>query len=503
MVYRKMRDNRSSILLLICLLVVIQAGPLLAFSSQAREYLRRAEVFFENGNLVQARNFFQRAEKIDPDDAKIKEFAAKLNKVITERADRLQLQIEFYLSAKNVPEAEKNLHELLSLSPENEFALSKMKQVSETYKKIDEYRSQGINIEVSSGRAHDVDLYSAVSYMNRARGFFDQGDRAKALEMLAVILTREKDYKPALELKARIDHINQIESFVEKAETAFLEGRMMETTDALTVLIADSPDRIEYLLLRGKAHLKLKNYDEALTDFWKYFRKNADKDTLFPLFSECYFGQRNYLMALGFSRNAKTGKVYQTLAYRVECHFRMHFVAYMLLLLLLLLFPVAIYYSWKAGEDLLMRFSMGTLRVSIKCVAVIAVKSPVDCLGDLISVARDLNVPWLNYLVGICLFKIGQIEGAQRFLTYSLESGSLRSRAYYFVGLARKFLKHQSSESDFEESVLSGVGRQSAGWHPKFMKQIERELLMSYSKEKGDETFEGMAFALVEAQTEE
>jgi len=498
-----MRGNLNNVLLLICLLVAIQASPLLAFSSQAREYLRRAEVFFENGNLVQARNFLQRAEKIDSADAKIKEFSAKLNKVINERTERLQQQVEFYLSAKNVPEAERNLHELLSLSPENTFAMEKMRQVTETYRKIDEYKSQGIQIEVATGRSHDVDLYSAVSYMNRARGFFGQGDRVKAMEMLTVILEREKDYKPALELKARIEHINQIETFVEKAETAFLEGRMMETIDALTILISDSPDRIEYLLLRGKANLKLKNYDEALADFWKYFRKNPDEDTLFPMFSDCYFGQRNYLMALGFSRNAKTGKVYRTLGYRIECHFRLHFSAYLFLAFLIALIPVAMYYSWKAGEDLLMRFSIGTLRVLVKCVVVTVFKSPVDCLGDLITVARDLNVPWLNYLVGICLFKIGQIEGAQRFLGYSLESGSLRARAYYFVGLARKSLKYQSSESDFEEAILSGVGRQAAGWHPKFMKQIERELLMSYSKVKGDETFEGIAFALVEAQTEE
>lgn len=147
-----------------------------------------------------------------------------------------------------------------------------------------------------------------------------------------------------------------------------------------------------------------------------------------------------------------------------------------------------------------MRFSMGSAWVFIKCMGVIAIKSPVDCLGDLITVARELNVPWLNYLVGISLFKIGQVDGAQRFLSYSLESGFLRSRAYFFVGLARKNLKYRAYESDFEESVLSGVARQEAGWHPKFMKEIERELMMGYSK-MDDETFEGMAYSIVKAQT--
>jgi tetratricopeptide (TPR) repeat protein len=482
-------------------LMIMLSGPIMAYSSQAREYLRRAEVFFDNGNLVQARNFLQRAEKIDANDEKIKEFAARFKKAIDERAEKLKQQIEFYLSAKNVPEAEKLLQQMLALEPENEFALEKMQQVIETYRKIEEYQSHGIQVDVSSGRAHDLDHYSAISYMNRARGFFAQGDRVKAMEMLEVILKREPDYKPALELKASIDHINQIESFVEKAETAFLEGRMLETIDALTVLIANSPGRIEYLLLRGKAHLKLKDYSDALADFWKYYRANPDADTLFPLFSECYYGQKDFLMALGFSRNPKSGKIYQPLSFRFECHFRAFLSSYLLLFFFLLLIPVAIYYAWKAGEDLLMRFSMGSAWLFIKCLSVMSFRSPIDCLGDLISVARDLNVPWLNYLVGISLFKIGQIEGAQRFLTYSLESSSLRARACYFVGLARKQLKYQAYDNDFEEAVLTGVGRQNAGWHPKFVKLIERELMMSYSKVKDIDTFEGMAYAIVDAQT--
>ncbi len=494
---------QKACLVFICIvmLMIVSSEPIMAYSSQAREYLRRAEVFFENGNLVQARNFLQRAEKIDAADEKVKAFATRFNKELAERAARLQQQVEFYLSAKNVPEAEKLLQEMLALAPENEFAREKMKQVTDTYRKIEEYQSHGIQIDVSSGRAHDLDHYSAISYMNRARGFFAQGDRVKAMEMLEVILKREPDYKPALELKASIEHVNQIESFVEKAETAFLEGRMLETIDALTVLIANSPDRIEYLLLRGKAHLKLKDYDDALADFWKYYRSNPDKDTLFPMFSECYYGMRDYQKALAFSRNPVSGMSYQPLSFRFDCHFKLFMLSYFLLAFFLALIPVAIYYAWKSGEDLLMRFSLGSAWLFVRCLPVIFFKSPVDCLGDLISIARDLNVPWLNYLVGISLFKIGQVEGAQRFLTYSLESDSLRSRAYYFVGLARKHLKYQAYDSDFEEAVLSGVGRQGSAWHPNFMKLIERELLLSYSKGKDGDTFEGMAYAIVDAQT--
>lgn len=473
----------------------------MAYSSQAREYLRRAEVFLKNENLVQARNFLQRAEKIDAKDAKVIEFAKKLQKVLAERTERLRHEVDFFLSAKNMPEAEKLLREMLALAPENEFAIEKMRYVSSTHRQIEEYKMHGVKVDVSTGRAYDLDHYSAISYLDRAWGFFDRGDRVKAMEMLDKIFEREPDYKPALELKARIERINEIEDFVEKAETAFLEGRMLETVQALNVLIADSPERIEYLLMRGKANLKLKAYDDALADFWKYYRVNPDNATLFPLFTDCYYGRRDYLLALAFSRDPQSGEAYQTLGYRFECHFRAYFFAYMLLVFFLILIPVALYYAWKAGEELLMRFSLGSAWTFSKCLVVIIIKSPLDCLGDLIGVARDLNVPWLNYLVGICLFHIGQIEGAQRFLSYSLTSDSLRARAYYFVGLARKNLAYQAYENDFEEAVLSALGRQSAGWHPGFMKQVERNLLMSYSKVKDNQTFEGMAYALIDAQT--
>jgi hypothetical protein len=53
---------------------------------------------------------------------------------------------------------------------------------------------------------------------------------------------------------------------------------------------------------------------------------------------------------------------------------------------------------------------------------------------------------------------------------------------------------------DFEESLLSSLGQSGKGWHPGFVKNIERELLQTYGKIKDESTLEGMAFQLAADQ---
>lgn len=472
-----------------------------AINPQAGEYLRKARVFFDAANYKMSRDYLERAREIDPADPGINSFAERLKKAVDEQVKELRQRADFYLDAKNLPEAEKLFGEVLSLSSDDEYSKIKLKEISGTYAKIDEYKSQGIFVNDSTGRSHDVDMYSAVSLMNRARGFFAQGDRVNALDMVEKVLKREPGYKPALELKERIVHINRLETFIEKAETAFLEGRMRETIDSLNTLIAETPDRHEYVLMRGKAYLKIGRFSEARNDFWKYFQHRPERDTIFPLLSEAYSGLKQYQLAGAFAYNPETRQFYKSAGFRFRCHVYAHPLQYGILALILALTPFAFYFIWTSAEALFLKFSLGSLWLAISCVFTIIFKSPEHCLGNLITVARDLNVAWVNYLTGITLFKIGQIEGAQRFLAYSFVNDAIRPRAYYFFGLTRKLLKHNLYELDFEEAVLSGLGHRKSGWHPKFVKQIERELLISYSKDKGDESFEGMAYKLVEDVT--
>lgn len=493
-----MKSYQRAVFSLLFLLTVflLTVGDVSAQNSQAREYLRKAQVFMRANNLPMARDFMQRAEKIDPTDGEIKKFAAALQTEIDERVKQLKQRAQFFLDARNVPEAEKLFNEVLELAASDEYAVNKLAEINTVYEKIEDFKNQGIEVAAGSGRMHDIDLYSAISYLNRAKGLFASGDRIKALELVEEVLRREPNYKPALELKEQIDQINQLENLVISTEKAFLEGRMRETVDSLSRLIDSGLDRPEYYLLRAKAYIMLKNFTGAEKDLWKFYHANPDADKAFPLLSDTYFGQGKYLLAMGFAKNQQSGVDYKGFTYRLRCHSNEYPWHYTLLVIICALIPVSGYFVWSCYDSLSNRFPLGTLKVAVKCVLTILMKSPEACLGDLITVARDLNVHWINYLAAICLLKIGQIEGAQRFLTYSY-SDDLKTRASYFMGLTRKLLNQRIQESDFEESVLAGLGKPARGWHPNFVKQIEQGLLISYSKEKSLETFEGMAYKLV------
>jgi len=495
-------DQKASAAVVCLLLFLTTAVQLLAINPQALEYLRRATTSHKSQRLSTARDFLQRAKQIDPDAIEIKDFETLLNKEIAEKIIELNQRAQFFLEAQNIPEAQNLLNEVITLDSSNSFALSRINEISEINQKVEEYQNNGIVIDVNTGRAHDLNLYSAISYLNRARAFFAQGDREKALELVQKVLGREPNYKPALELKEQIEHIKQLEDFLERTHTAFLEGRMRETVEALDKLIYKTPDRFEFYLMRARAHLALKNFSLAEQDLWKYYSYDPSVDKVYPLLADSFYGQEKYLHALGFSKNPQNGTEYRDFSFRLHCYFKQYPSQTLFMVLTCMALIFAGWLISKHYNELQKRLPLGTTRLGLQCAATTLFKSPSACLGELVVLARDINIPWLNYLAGICLFKAGQIEGAQRFLMYSLGDIGLRVRAGYFTGLTRKILKQRIQEADFEEAVLAGLGRSKKSWHPRFIKLIERELIIKYSKDKSFETFEGMAYKLVNHQVE-
>ncbi len=475
-----------------------------SISSQANEYLRKARVFFSRGSLIEARDYYLRARKIEPESADIQQAGQEIETAIKKKTDELQRQAEFFLNAKNVPEAEKILKQLLVLSPDNGFGKEKLAEVRKINEQIDEYLNKGIVVDPSSGRSHDIDLYSAISLLNRARGFYDNGDRVKALELVEQVLKREPGNKIALELKDKILHVNRIQEFIDSAETAFQQGKMRDSIDSLNRLIQELPDRHEFLLLRAKAHLKLNQHQEAKRDFWAYFAIYPDqRKVLFPYFSELYYDMNRYDLAMGFAKDSQTGENYQTLSFQYHSMFRFYVFEYIVLMVVMLVIPVIIYIAYCRFDHLVTRFPPGKFNLGTQLLLSMLISGPEKYLPLLIEVARSLNTPWLNYYAGICLFRVGQIEGAQRFLAYSFSNGYIAGRAYYFFGLTRKLLGQENSEHDFDASIVASMAKNTRGWHPKFMKRIEREILSGYSKVQDLETYEGMAWHLVAAQVGE
>lgn len=472
-----------------------------AVSSQAREYLRKAKVFFERGDLKQARDYYLRATKIEPESQDIQAIGQEIEYAISEKVKELQRQTEFYLTAKNIPAAEKKLQELLILSPQNDFGQKQLAEIRKIDEQIDEYHNQGIVVDSSTGRSHDLDLYSAISLLNRARGFLDNDERVKALELVNQVLAREPQYKPALELKEKILFVNRIESFVNSAEKAFQQGMMEQCIQDLNRLIKDQPGRPEYFLLRAKAFLKLKEFNSAQQDLWHYFEACPDRKTeIFPLFSEAYSGIGRPDLAIGFMD--ASGMEY---SFGLYCRyfFRLYQAEVIALGVVLIVLLVTTVVAYRKYEELLVKFPTGQLYASMKLFIFMHFLSPEKYMPLLFEVARILNIPWLNYFTGICLLNMEQFEGAQRFLTYSLSNRFVAGRAYYFFGLTRKLLNHANSETAFDSAIIHATARDVKGWHPNFVRKIEREIMEKYSKIKDDSSFEGIAWQIVNAQVGE
>ncbi len=201
---KMLRIQRPALMLLLAWLFLTAAAGFCATSSQAREYLRKARVFYERGKLKEARDYFIRAQKIEPESSDIEGLGQEIDAAIEAQLKQLRRQADFFLGAKNVPEAEKIVRQLLILSPDDEYGQKQMAEIKKVNEQIAEFQNKGIVVDPQSGRTHDVDLYNAISLLNRARGFLDNGDRAKALELVEQVLEREPGYKVAVELKEKI-----------------------------------------------------------------------------------------------------------------------------------------------------------------------------------------------------------------------------------------------------------------------------------------------------------
>ncbi len=495
-----MRKSRITILAIFFLSILAFAAQ--AMDPQARDFFRKAEYFFQKGDILSARDFCNRAKTFEPNIKEILDLDLQIEKAAKEEAEKLRSRAEFFFNAKNLPEAEKLLRKVLLLAPEDSLAKARHNQITKAYEQIEEYKNKGIKVDSSSGRTHDVDLYSAVSILNRARAFFERGDREKALEFVNQVLEREPAYKPALALKAEILNVNKIDEYVNRAEKAFRVGKMQDCLISLDRLISEMPDRAEFFLMRAKANIKLKRSKEGIADLWTYrekSEKNVDDET-FPLFAEANFELKKYSYAYGFSLSSDLSKTYMPFLFRYKCYIGMFGAKIYLIYFLVLLIVVTLFVDIRIFGWLMNRFPAGSFPIAIKCFWGLLLNSPAKVLDQLIIVARSLNTAWLNYLAGIALFKAGQIEGAQRFLAFSFTSKELAGRAYFFFGLTKKLLKQEFNDSNFEESILFSCDKGNKIWHPGFMKKIEVALLETYGKETSLESFEGLACIGVKEQ---
>ena len=463
-------------------------------TSQAREYLRKAKKFLAMGDLVSARDFSERARKIDPEAEQISAFEKKLKLQLDKKIEELKRRGDFHISAKELNKAQICFQQILVFDPENRYSMQKITEINKVIEKIQDYERQGIQIDVKTGRGQDVDFYSAVSLLNQAKALFSQGKRDKALELIEQVLEREPGYKPAKALKKEIQTINKLETFINKAEENFKLGKMRAAIDLLDKLILKSPEKIEFLLMRAKANIKIENYKNARADLWKYYKLRGEGfEDISALFATIYYGLEKYKKAYAFSFNPETGKAYKPLGFRYSCITGAYPLWVYSSYLFLIAFFVSTYYTWKTFGELWERFPAGIFYDAVSCAKTVLIRGPLACLEPLIVIAKNLNVAWLNYLVGISLLSIGQLMEAQRFLTYSVPEKSLAVRAHFFLGLIRKKQNQSLFNNDFEEALIASTENNGKCWYPLFLKRLEKKVLLDYSNIKESSSVEGLA----------
>lgn len=479
-------------------LILLSANFALAISSQANELLRKAKANLNSGNLKAAEIYCNRALEMEPVASEIIDFRNLLQQRIFEHVKDLEKKAFFAMEEKDLPRAEKLYQEILIFQPDNSQALAQMKVIKNVKDKIEEYRKQGVVVSASTGRAFDLNAYSAISNYNRAIAFFHKGERKKALELLNEILEREPSHSAAFKLKEEVERVEELARIIERAERSFLSESMEKVIQSLTELLQKDSTQVHYYLMRAKAYIKTQQYSNARQDLLKYYSYMKDEENVFPLMAEISVIERNNLAALGFILSKKIKNHDKSFFWIIKNYFYAYFWQNLFLIVVLFcMLPFTVFYTWQTGENLFLKFSIGNLKKFIKCLFYISFGKVDKCLKELIEVTRNLNYPWLNYFTGLTLLENSDLLKAQRFLKFSLSDVSLKARGHYFHGIVSKLLNQNVYEEDFEQSILYSLDEPPLNlWRPKFIRQIENRLLNHYEVPDND-SLESMAHKLL------
>ncbi len=481
----------------IILLMLFIACSVFAISPQASELLRKARVYLDSGNIKTAENYYRKIQSLNEKSDEINSFGETLQKEIDAYVQNLSRQAFVYMQEKNLPKAEALYKEILTFFPEDKEAISQLNEIKKINKKINQYKKQGIAFDSASGKSFDVNAYSAISEYNRAYAYFQKGDRAKALEILNQMLSKEYNYKAAEKLKEEIESIEELEKIIAKAESSFKNESMTDAIVAITELLERAPDRYFYYLMRAKAYMKQKNYELAKKDLFVYFTHTKDEDNVYPLMADLSESEGKRQFALGFAYNKDKRSYYKDFNFILRNYFYCYFWENSFLLaVIFILLPLTVFYAWRIMENFFLKFSIVNLIKTFKCFFYASINK-INNTKDFEDIARVINYPWMNYFVGLVLLKNNEYVKAQRFFKFASNSINFKARASYFHGITSKLLNQKAYETDFDEVVITMLDNILVkSWNPWFMKRLEISLLKQYEV-PDDDSLESMSHKLL------
>ncbi len=472
---RPRHGYRTLYIIRYAILVLFSASaPLFAAPQAIRQWLEKAEFYFRGGNLKAAGTHLEQARAVAPDDPDVVRLSRLIAEAKARRIDAALGSARFYQSAGNLLDAEKQYREVLAVDPSNAAARKALEELQKVKDSVEKYQEAGVSVAPSTGRTYDVVTYSLASLLLRAQAAFGRGDLDTADTLLNDLLKREPAHGRALELKARIGKLRQINALLASLDGEFEKGDSFAAVTTLDKLLSEFPGRPDLLLKRGKALLKANRPLEALRDLERLTATSTLPPDLLLTMADAYDAAEMPLKAAAVAASP-AGNPVKPLHRRLILIWKAYPFSGTLLLLGLLAFPAALFWTWLQFDRLSERHPPGQLftlaRLSLHA---ILFGIPDTHIEGWKSLAMHAGNPWLSYIAGLLLLRQGDAAAAQEPLQKALESSALAPRAYFFLGILRTRLGQSVAAHDLEQSLLSTLRGVDAVFLPGFLSQLER-----------------------------
>ncbi|MBF0409114.1 MAG: hypothetical protein HQM10_17330 [Candidatus Riflebacteria bacterium] len=463
-------------------------SSLSAADDQAEQLIEKAEKLIKEGKYLRAKVYITQAKRLVRENDSLKAVEYKFKVAVKEKSELLLRSARFLKDSKRINDAINEYKALLSLDPGNEEAKSELKQLEGIKSKVKRFQETGIQIPSQSGRSEDVEAYTKMDYMLKAKKAYFMGNFNKALEIVDNLLKIYPEYFEALELKNTINQMKSITEIVENAETNLQSGKFKESLDFLNILIAREPERVDLLFKRGVALLKIKSYYGSIQDlekvlFWKpysgsIFQKNpVQPEVILPFLAEAYLGFGKPKQAYALSFNPYTGGPVRGFDFRVQCLFEEYKISCIVFSLSILFFLCCIIWFVYDLSQLLEKYRLMGLLSFIKWFLTGVLTGKVDDGINLKEFTDFLHIPWLNYVSGLHFLNMGDASNADEMFRNCHGSSLISLRAEYFRGISGKILEKPGYDINFESVVTLSSKTFHSNYIPDFVKKLELELL--------------------------
>ncbi|MBF0545385.1 MAG: hypothetical protein HQM08_13175 [Candidatus Riflebacteria bacterium] len=483
-------------------------GIVFSANEQAVQLIEKAERLLQEGQLLRAKVYIGQAKSLAINLPQITETEKKLDIAVKEKIEKLQGSAKFLADSKRVSEAIKEYRSILNFDPDNSEAKKALAKLEEMRSLVEKFQEIGVDVNPQTGLSEDLAAYSKLDLLLKSKKALRMGYFQKALDLVTELLSKNPESIEAIELKNNITEAIKNNEILENAENNLRSGKFREALDFLNLSIANDPERIDLYFKRGIALMKISNFQSAISDLekvllWKpseksYYKTNPiNSETVLVNLAYCYFeiGRPRESYALIFDPNS--GAVLKGLDFQLDCIYRAFKFSCMVLIGAFLFFLLSLYVFFKGINAILDIHSFFSIKPFLSWLLKSVYRGEVSRDEDLQTLSLSMKIPWLSYTAGLIFLEDGLTKKAQEHFQFALNSDFIAPRAHFFLGISRK--DGGNNNSDFEQTVVSGLKVGCSTFLPGFVKKLEMELLKkNFNQDLPSGSFEKLAWTIIE-----